>query len=114
MFGSGLVWSVAGRAGTEPRELQSAVDRFRAAVGEKDVVQARPFGELAGQGSLVRVVIKIREVNRLGRFAANDLDDARMGMAEGVDGDAPEKIEIFLAGAVKDVNATAMRQQERL
>ena len=48
-------------------------------------------------------MVKIGEMNGAGGFAADDFDDARMRVAEGVDGDAAEKIQIFLAGGIKDV-----------
>jgi hypothetical protein len=47
-------------------------------------------------------------------FTANDFYDARMSVAESVDGDASEKIEIFFAGGVVDVAAAAMSEDEGL
>src|SRR5260370_4495475 len=45
-----------GRTSAKTRELQRAVDGFRAAIGEKNAVQAGPFCELAGQRPLEFVV----------------------------------------------------------
>src|ERR1700724_3076640 len=47
-------------------------------------------------------------------FAANHFYDARMSMAEGVDGDAAKEVEIFFARGVIDMGATTVGDQERL
>ena len=47
-------------------------------------------------------------------FAANRFYDARMSVAERVDGDAAEKIEILLASGVEDVGAAAVSQDHGL
>ena len=107
-------WRIGGSAAVEARELESAFDGFGAAVGEKHAVHAGPLGKLAGQRALKRVVKKVGEMNGTRGFAANDFDDARMRMAEGVDGDAAEKIEIFFAARVIDVAAAAMGEDNGL
>src|SRR5690348_11596403 len=53
-------------------------------------------------------------MNRARRFATNDPNDLGMGVAETVDGDATQKIEIFLAGGVEDVRTAAVGEDERL
>src|SRR5260370_5866620 len=78
-------------ASKKPRELECAIDRFRAAVGEEDAVKPGPSGEFARERALVGVVIEIREVNRARSFAADYFHDARMRVPEGIDGDAAEK-----------------------
>src|ERR1700682_3954217 len=92
--------------GTEPGELQGAIDRFRAAVGKENAVPSRAFGELARQGPLMGMVIKVREMDGTRCFTTNNFYDTRMGMAEGVDGNATEKIEIFFSTGVIHVAAT--------
>ena len=49
-----------------------------------------------------------------GSFAANDFDDTGMGVAEGVDGDAAQEVQIFFAGGVEDVGAAAVGDDERV
>jgi len=65
--------------------------------------------ELGGERALEGVVVEIREVNGAGGFAADDFDDAWMGVPEGVDGDAAQEVEIFFAFGVEDVDAAAVR-----
>ena len=57
---------------------------------------------------------KIGKMNRARGFAADDLDDAGMRVAEGVDGDAAEKIQILLAARIVDVTAAAVRENNGL
>ena len=52
-------------------------------------------------------------MNGASGFAANHFDDARVRVAERVDGDAAEEVEIFLAGGVIDIAAAAMGEQHR-
>jgi hypothetical protein len=114
VFASRSTGRIGGSAAIEASELESAFDRFGAAVREKHAVHTGPMGKLAGQRTLERVVKKIRKMDRASRFAADDFDDARMRMAEGVDGDAAEKIEIFLAARIIDVAAAAMGEDNGL
>ncbi len=114
MLGRGLVGRVGGGAGAEAGEFQGAVGGFGSAVGEEDAVHAGDFRELAGERTLKGVVIEVREVDGARGFAANDFNDARMGVAEGVNGDATKKIEIFLARGVIHISAATMRDDERL
>src|SRR5208282_2810817 len=81
---------------------------------EEDAVHARPFGEFAGERALKRVVKKIGKMNGARGLAADDFDDARMRVAEGVDGDAAEKIQVFFAARIVDVAAAAMGEDDGL
>src|SRR6266704_4329949 len=60
------------------------------------------------------MVIKIGEMNRARGFAADDLDDARMGVAERIDGNAAKKIEILFARGVENIRSLPMRHDHRL
>ena len=60
------------------------------------------------------MVIKIGEMNRARGFAADDLDDAGMGVAKGIDGNAAEKIEILFARGVENIRPLPMRHDHRL
>src|ERR1700687_6323379 len=72
----------------EPRELECAIDRFRAAVGKEHAIKPGPSGEFARERALIGIVIEIREVNGAGGFAADYFHDARVRVAERIDGDA--------------------------
>ena len=103
-----------GSAAIETSQLERAVDGFGAAIGKKDAVETGPLRELASQRALKRVVKKIGKMDARAGFAANRLDDTGMRVAESVDGDAAEEIEIFLAAGVEDVAAAAMREDDGL
>lgn len=114
VFGIWRVERRIGRAGIEPREFQAAFDGFGAAVGEKDTVHAGDFSEFPGERTLKFVVKEIGKVNGARGFAANHFDDVGMRVAEAVDGDAAEKIEIFFARGIEDVRTAAVCEDERL
>src|ERR1700682_2863154 len=101
-------------ASKEPRELEGAIDRFGAAVGEEHAVKPGPSGEFARERALIGIVIEIREVNGAGGFAADYFHDARMRVPERIDGDTAKKIQIFLASGVVDVSAAAVGHHRRL
>jgi hypothetical protein len=104
----------AGLSGAEAGEFQGAIGGFRTAIGEKDAVHAGDLGELAGQRALIGVVVEVGEMNGASGFAANDFDDAGMRVAESVDGDAAEKIQVSFAGGIKNVAAAAVAEDEGL
>src|SRR5579863_4058965 len=109
-------WSVrrfVGRASIKPSQFQSAFDRFRTAVREKDMVHSRPLRQLLGKRPLKWMVIKVGKVNCAGSFAANRLHDAGMRMPECIDRDTTQKIQILFAVGVKYIGAATMRQHER-
>src|SRR5260370_26396441 len=101
-------------ASEERREFHRAVDGFGAAIRKKDAVHAGPSSEFASQWTLIGIVKEIREVNGTRGFAADDLHDARMSVAEGVHSDAAKEIEILFSGGIKDVRATAVSHDHRL
>src|SRR5882762_4620520 len=114
VLGRGLIRRVRGRAGAEAGEFQSAVGSFGAAVGEEDAAHAGDFGELARERALVGVVIEIAEVDGARGFTADGFYYARVGVAESVDGDAAEEVEIFFAGGVMHVRAAAVGEDDGL
>ena len=97
-----------GCAAVEPPQLHRAVNRFGATVSEEHAVEAGPFHQLAGKRALKCVVIEVGKMNGAHGLAANHFDNARMRVAEGIDGDAAKKIEIFFARRVKNVGPAAM------
>src|SRR5580704_430997 len=83
------------RVGT--RELERAIHRLGAAIGEKDPIQAGPFNQFSRERRLIRVVKQIRKVNRAARLAPDHTHQPRMRVPERVDRNATKKIEIFSA-----------------
>src|SRR6202158_6429882 len=80
MFLRGRPRGLVRLASKEPRELEGAIERFRAAVGEEHAVKPGPSGEFARERALIGIVIEIREVNGAGGFAADYIHDARSGV----------------------------------
>ncbi|GAC1621141.1 MAG: hypothetical protein NVS9B13_12230 [Candidatus Acidiferrum sp.] len=56
----------------------------------------------------MRVMEQIGKMNGARGFAADHFDDAWMGMTERVDGDPPEKIEIFFSRGIIDTAIAPM------
>src|SRR5437016_12164700 len=86
MLPSGRRGGLPGRAAKQTSQLHRTVDRFRSASRKEHAIHTGPFGELESQRYLKSVVIQIGEMNCARGFAADDLDDAGMGGAKGVDG----------------------------
>src|SRR5215470_17183112 len=111
------IWRGDGRIGRtriESSELQAAFDGFRAAVRKEDAVHPGDFGELLGKRALEFVVKEIGQMNGATGFAANHFDDIGVSVAEAVDRDTAEKIEIFFPVGIENVRPAAMRKDERL
>ena len=97
----------AGGVTGSAHQLQRAFDGLGAAVGEERAVQSGLGAELLGQQSLVLVVVQVGNVDDLRRLLADDLHDARMGVAQRVDAQPGEEVEVALALDVINVHAFA-------
>src|SRR5580704_18877981 len=95
------------------RELERAIHSLGAAIGEKDPIQAGPFNQLARQRRLIRIMKKIRNVNGAARLTPNYAHQSRMRVAQRVDGDASQKIQIFPSLGVVEPAAAPMREHNR-
>ena len=83
--------------------FEAAFDGFGAGIAEKRPVREAQSGQFFGQplgGGNAEQVGSVPERAGLGR---QRLDQARMAMAEAVDGDSLGEIEIFPAGFAPDV-----------
>src|SRR5580658_1220351 len=92
------------------RELQRAVNRFGAAIAKEHAVEAGPFGEFARERSLIRILEEIRNMDGAAGLAANHAHQARMGVAERIDGDASKEIQILAPSRIVKPAAAAMRE----
>ena len=90
-------------------ELQRPFDRLGSAVGEKGAIQSRLRAELLRQQSLIFVVVEVGDVDDFRRLLADGLDDAGMGMAQGIDAQPGEEVEIAPAINVVNVNSLSAR-----
>ncbi len=80
---------------------------FGAAVGEEGVGEAAPLAEAMGERGLVFVAVEVRGMEAEGGLIGNGADDAGVGVAEGIDADAGDEVEIAAAGGIGDVAAFA-------
>ena len=78
-------------------DLDRALVRLRARVAEERLVEARELDELRGRIGLRARVVEVRAMDHLARLMRDGIDERRIIMAEHVDGDAAEEIEVFLA-----------------
>jgi hypothetical protein len=101
---------VAGKAG----EFDRTLNGFGTAVGEKDAVEAGKLAEPLGELALIFVVVKVGKMNDAGRLLANCFYNARMGMAESVDAESSDKIEVLFALEVIQENAFATLKSDRI
>ena len=103
----------AAQAGVSARKLQRTFPRFSARVGEKDSIQSGAFGETQSQLRLSLVIVEIRGVDERTALAGNRLNDCRMVVAEGVDANAAEQIEVLRTVLVLDVDPFTVHEQNR-
>lgn len=96
-----------------PPDLESGLDGLRAGVGEEDLAGAaeeleEPFGELDGRLGDEEV----GDVAEGGDLVGDGADDGGVGVAEGVDGDAADEVEVLAAVGVPDPGALAAHQRQ--
>ena len=95
------------------RQLQRAFPGFGAGVGEEDAVEAGALGEAQREFGLTLVIEEVRGVDERAALAGDGFFDCRMAVAERVDADAAEQIEILRTVLVNDVNAFAAHKEDR-
>src|SRR5579863_1335907 len=98
----------------QPRQLNGAFDRFGPAIGEESALQSREAAQPLCEQSLIFVVIKIREVNGVGRLLADSLKDSGVGVAQSVHTQTGNEIQVAFAVEVKKENALAAGDYERI
>jgi hypothetical protein len=76
------------------RQLHCALPGFGAGVGEEDAVEAGALGEAQREFRLSLVIEEVRRVDERAALAGDGFFDNRMVIAERVDADAAEQIEI--------------------
>ena len=98
-------------AGVGAGQLHGALPCFRAGVGEKGAVKAGLFGEAQGELRLALVEVEVRGVDERAALAGDGFNNDRVIVAEGVDADAAEQVEVLRTVLVNDVN-TLTRHEE--
>src|SRR5579859_645128 len=97
----------------QPCQFDRALNSFRAAIGEKDPLQTRPFGKFARQRALVPVMKQIREVYGARGFATNDAAQPRVRISQRINGQATKEIEILTPAMIVKIAAAAPHKDHR-
>ena len=99
------------QAGVSAGKLERALPCFSAGVGEEDAIEAGAFGKAQSEFGLALVIEEVRSVDELAALLGNGALDDRAPVAESVDADAAEQIEVADAVLVDDVDAFAVCEQ---
>lgn len=94
--------------------LESAFGGFGARVAEKNTLHAGCFGDLLGEGALVAMEVEVRGVDEESGLFADHFGDAGMGVAEGIDTDAGDEVEIAFAVEIIEIDAFAAVEDQRV
>src|SRR6202522_3930374 len=92
-------------------QLQCSLNRFRAGVRKEGAIEAGALHEQSCELCLPFVIEEIRSVNQLTAFIDDRPLNRRMAVAQRIDADAAEQVEIMLAILVNDVYAFAAHKE---
>ncbi len=90
-----------------PRRLDGAFERFRAGIGEENLVGETVGDQSLAQSALPGNLVEVRDMPKLAGLLGQRGDQMRMAVAKRVDRDAGGEIEISLALARQKPNAFA-------
>jgi len=99
------------------RELDRALDRFRAGLADEAhprLADRRDLRQSLGKSREVLVPVVARDVQELSGGLLHRLDDRGVRVAGGADCDAGSEVEEAVAVDVPDLGAAAMRHHERI
>jgi len=96
------------------RHLDRAFNRLGARVTEESPLQATGFAQFARQRSLVFVVVKIGGMDQQGGLVANHFHNARVRMAQCINADSRDQIEVPVLIDVIEPAALAAGQYQRV
>jgi len=113
VLGRGRLWFLTGREHRRAPSLRAPSIASVPLFGEENAVEAGPLDEFARERRLKRILKKIGKMDGAASFAANHAHQPRMGVAERIDGDAAEKIEIFAPLRIVKTAAAAVREHYR-
>ena len=100
------------RPGVQSRQLQRSFPRFRAAVRKEGPVHARHLREAGGKLCLAGVEEEVRDVQQLFALFSDRLFDRRMTVAQRVDTDSAQQIEVAVSLVVNKVHTFAADEQD--
>ena len=97
-----------------PGELDGGLVGLRAGVGEEDAVERRAVDQRLGQLQLRQRVVQVRGRQQRPRLLGERIGDGGVGVAEHVDRDPGDEVEVAIPGVVPDPAAFAADDDERL
>ena len=97
-----------------PDHLQRAFHGLGSGVAEEGALETADLGQALGQRSLVLVVEVVRGVDEQAGLLAEHPQDARVAVAQRVDADAGEQIEVALAAQIEHVASLAPVEHQRV
>src|SRR5205807_10271552 len=101
-------------AAPPPGELHRRLVRLGAAVAEEDALGKRMAAEEPSELGRWRRVVDVGGVEQLRGLRPDCVDDGRMAVAEVVDGEAGEEVEVALAVGVPQLGAAAAHEGDGL
>ncbi len=97
----------------QAHELQCAFVGLGSGVAEEDFLQTRQRAQAVGELFLLAHTVDVRRVDQSTDLLSQRGDQARMRVAEAVDGDASQRIEIFFALLVEEPCTLAVGEGDR-
>ena len=101
-------------AAVAPRQLDGCFIGFGAAVTKKHAIRKRVAAKLTRQLGLRQNMIEIGNVDQLARLLLDGAHDGRMAMAQAVNRDSGEKVEVFFSIGVPHPSPFATHQSDRI
>ncbi len=98
----------------QARDLDRALVGLRTRVGEERVVHPGERADLFREPLLLRHAEEVRGVDELGRLVAQRTHQRRVGVAQPVDRDAREGVQVLLALGIPEPRALAAREGDGL
>jgi len=102
----------AKQPGVGAGEFHRALPGFGAGVREEDAVEAGALRQPLGERGLPLVEVEVGGVDEGAALADDGFDDDRVGVAERVDANAAEQVEVAAALLVDEVHALAPLEEE--
>ena len=94
------------------RDLDGALVRLRTGVAEERPVESRELHEFRCGICLRLCIVEVRAVDHLACLTADGLDERCVGVAEHVDGDAAEEVEVLVPVHVIGIGSLAVVEND--
>src|SRR5580698_99042 len=93
-------------------QFKRALPGLGAGVGEEDAIESGALGEAQSEFGLAFVIEEVRRMNERAALLGDGFLDNWMAVAEGVDADAAEQVEVLRTVLVDYVNALAADKED--